>query len=198
MAVRPLQQPHPPLWCGTLSRETASWAGRHGVNMIALGPSEGIRELNDIHRSQQGEQSTASTPPFLGMLRKLVIADTDAQAYALAEPAYRRWYHSLVALWRRSGVTPPYAIDETIESAIAAGLCLVGSGATVRDQLADDLRVAGSNYVAVQPLFGCMRVEDGIASLAALDAEVIPKLGLTVPNGTATPFVVDGGPILPD
>jgi len=176
MAVRPLQQPHPPLWCGTVSRETASWAERHNVNMIALGPSEGIRALNAIHRSHQQVQSTASTPLFLGMLRTLVIADTDARAYALAETADRRWYHSLVALWRQSGLNPPYAIDDTIESAIATGMCAVGTAATVRDQLADDLRVAGSNYVAVQPLLGCMRVEDGIATLAALEAEVIPKL----------------------
>ncbi len=174
--LRPFQTPHPPLWCGTLNPETASWAAGNGVHMLCLGPNKGVRALSDLYLSKQQERHDDSPDPFRGMLRMIVISDTDAQARALAGPAYRHWYHTLTALWRRQAVTPPYRIDGDIDSAIAADMMLVGSARTVADMLRHHIEETGVNYVSVHALFGSLSVDAALNTITELSAEVMPRL----------------------
>lgn len=176
LELAPYQRPHPPLWCGTLNPKTASWAASNDVHMLCLGPNKGIRTLNDLYLSYRQARDDGSPEPFRGMLRMIVIADTDAKAHALAAPAYRRWYNTLTALWRRQGITPPYRLDEDINSAIAADMMLVGSARTVMDMLRHCIDETGVNYVSVHALFGTLPVDAALNTIAELSEEVIPRL----------------------
>ncbi|MFD1951528.1 LLM class flavin-dependent oxidoreductase [Sphingomonas arantia] len=173
--LRPFQLPHPPLWCGTSNPATVSWAAKTNVHMLCLGPNNGVRALNDLYLSHRHAQSETGPEPFRGMLRMIVIAETDARARALAAPAYRYWYETLTALWRHKGITPPYRINAEIDSAIAADMVLVGSAATVRDQLCRHLEETGVNYVSVHALFGNLPVDAALDTISALEADVMPR-----------------------
>ena len=39
MALRPLQQPHPPFWYGSSNTIGAAWSGEHGMHFVANGPT---------------------------------------------------------------------------------------------------------------------------------------------------------------
>lgn len=176
VALRPYQLPHPPLWCGTLNPQTAAWAAINDVHMLCLGPNKGVRTLSDLYLSHRLDRDDGYPEPFRGMLRMIVIAETDARAHALAAPAYRHWYRTLTALWHRQGITPPYAIDEDIGSAIAEDMMLVGSARTVADMLRHHIAETGVNYVSVHPLFGSLPVYAALDTMAELSAEIIPQL----------------------
>src|SRR5579885_3833895 len=40
MALRPLQQPHPPFWYGSSNTIGATWAGEHGMHFVANGGTD--------------------------------------------------------------------------------------------------------------------------------------------------------------
>ena len=81
------------------------------------------------------------------MSRHLVVAPTDAEAIELAAPAYRMWHASLHHLWNLHGMTIPLNFTEDFVEARAAGLCLVGSVASVRDAMLEQMDAAGVNYL---------------------------------------------------
>ena len=39
IALRPLQQPHPPFWYGSSGAEGSTWAGEEGLHFVTLGPN---------------------------------------------------------------------------------------------------------------------------------------------------------------
>jgi alkanesulfonate monooxygenase SsuD/methylene tetrahydromethanopterin reductase-like flavin-dependent oxidoreductase (luciferase family) len=176
--LQPFQAPHPPLWCGTLNPQTVTWAASNRVHMLCLGPNKGIRALNDLYLSNQQDRHDDFPEPFRGMLRMIVIADTDARAHALAAPAYRQWYQTLTALWRRQGITPPFKISEDIDTAIAGDMMLIGSARTVSDMLRHHIDETGVNYVSVHALFGSLPIDAALNTITELSAEVIPRLQL--------------------
>lgn len=146
--------------------------------MLCLGPNKGIRALNDLYLSNQPDRHDGLPEPFRGMLRMIVIADTDERAHALAAPAYRKWYQTLTALWRRQGITPPYKIDEDIDTAIDGEMMLVGSARTVSDMLRHHIDETGVNYVSVHALFGNLSVDAALNTINELSSQVIPRLQL--------------------
>src|SRR6266566_646846 len=56
IALRPLQQPHPPFWYGSSNTTGATWAGEHGMHFVSLGPTP-FRQ--DQHRRLQASARKA-------------------------------------------------------------------------------------------------------------------------------------------
>ena len=94
MALRPVQQPHPPFW----------WAGsptsaaERGANFIANGSVDQISRVSKVYLDTW-EASKANDPagfyrperPLYGGTRRIFIADTDAEARERAIEAYRSY-----------------------------------------------------------------------------------------------------------
>jgi alkanesulfonate monooxygenase SsuD/methylene tetrahydromethanopterin reductase-like flavin-dependent oxidoreductase (luciferase family) len=125
---------------------------------------------------QWRKMAHTGTMPLLGMVRFVVIADSDQEARALGAPAYKRWLATLLHLWRRSGVSAPYNLPGTLEGAIAAGLGAVGTSATVQDALRGQIDEAGVNYVMCHLAFGDLPLTASLRTVAALKADIIPAL----------------------
>ena len=51
IALRPLQQPHPPFWYGSSGAEGSTWAGEEGLHFVTLGANQFAK---DQHRHLQG------------------------------------------------------------------------------------------------------------------------------------------------
>ncbi len=95
ITLSPVQRPHPPLWYGTAKPETAAWAAQEQVNLACIGTASTVRGITDAYRSRWAETAApGAAMPLLGMVRHVVIADSDREALDLAGPAYTRWADS--------------------------------------------------------------------------------------------------------
>ncbi len=84
MELEPFQKPHPPIWIGAATAESAARAARNGHNFVSLSTSAETRELTDSYRAAWKEAQGDKPLPKLGLGRFIVVADTDAAARALA------------------------------------------------------------------------------------------------------------------
>lgn len=78
---RPVQQPHPPLWSTTNSKNNAYALGERGYVIATLGSGYGTRPLYDAYR--QGYYKTfrkAPTPDRFAYLGLVAVADNEAEA----------------------------------------------------------------------------------------------------------------------
>src|SRR5437660_6610255 len=99
MELEPVQRPHPPLWQGVTSAESATAAAKRGASVVGHGPIAGLRPIVEAYLAAWDGQ--ASGAGLVGCGRHIHVAETDAEAMTIAAPAYRAWYGSLVRLCRK-------------------------------------------------------------------------------------------------
>jgi alkanesulfonate monooxygenase SsuD/methylene tetrahydromethanopterin reductase-like flavin-dependent oxidoreductase (luciferase family) len=114
-----------------------------------------------------------------------VVADTDAEALALARRAFRAYaehFHATDA--RIDAASPAYGAlprpgGINAEEVMQAGLLLAGSPATVRDKLRRFVDAVGPkhNYLVGAFQWGDLTTEEAAHSLDLFAAEVMPALG---------------------
>ncbi|MGD9601641.1 MAG: LLM class flavin-dependent oxidoreductase [Gammaproteobacteria bacterium] len=173
----PFQRPHPPLWYGAARPDTASWAAGQRMNLMSNGFVEAVRAITDAFREGWARTQPAGAPlPLMGMSRHIVIAPTESAAVKVAESAYHRWFTSLLYLWRQKNMQIPLNFPENFADARKAGLCLVGTAATVREQAAEQIAAAGINYLLCRIAFGDVPFGQSMDTVAALQEEVLPAL----------------------
>src|SRR6516162_6638629 len=93
IALRPLQQPHPPFWYGSSNTTGATWAGERGMHFVSLGPTGFAKTNIDAFRAA------------IGVLRHIFVADTDAEAKRWGKPAMERHLAHINWLRVKHGVT---------------------------------------------------------------------------------------------
>jgi alkanesulfonate monooxygenase SsuD/methylene tetrahydromethanopterin reductase-like flavin-dependent oxidoreductase (luciferase family) len=170
MTVRPVQQPHPPLWYGVGSPESVTWCARNGVNAVTLAHGEAVRRMTDLYRAEWA--GSAAAMPLLGVNRHIVVAESDAAALALARPAYALWRRNIAKLWLERTGHLPVEWDE----AQAKGQGWAGSPATVRAFVQREAE-HGITYFVSGFAFGDLPVEAAIRSAELFVAEVVPAFG---------------------
>lgn len=178
IVIAPLQKPHPPLWYGVLTPDSADWPAQHAMNIATNALAEPTRAVTDRYRQQwQALGRDPATMPLLGMSRHVVIAETDAEALATARRCYARWYESFTYLWKLHGVPPvAAAYPDTVEGSMAIGMSFVGSAATVRGKLAEAIAATGVNYLMLRFAFGDMTLTEALRSVELFASEVRPTL----------------------
>ncbi|VFR32534.1 Alkanal monooxygenase alpha chain [plant metagenome] len=176
--LRPLQQPHPPIWYGVGNADGADWCVANNVNAVVNGPIARVREITDRFRLQWAAAGKVERDlPLIGTSRHVVVAATDAQALAIAARAYARWYASFMYLWVRHGSVPQFApFPESFQEAQRLGLAVAGSAATVRQRLAEQVEQAGVNYLLARFAFGDLTLAESTASVELFATEVMPAL----------------------
>jgi alkanesulfonate monooxygenase SsuD/methylene tetrahydromethanopterin reductase-like flavin-dependent oxidoreductase (luciferase family) len=87
-----------------------------------------------------------------------VVADTDADALAIARRAYPRWRTNFFWLFERHGGAPRVAAlyPKTFDEVAALGTAVAGSPATVRNFIATDIASTAANYWTPWLAFGDM------------------------------------------
>jgi len=182
MVLKPLQEPHPPLWYPTTAGSMRDYIARHGMNLVTgWAPSARIKEAINLYREawekHSGDPLRAGAPrePALASVRQIVIADTDATAEAIARPARDRWYANLqtlsVAFSHRTAFVPA-----EFEVAKRAGSIIAGAPQTAHREIERHIAESGINTLLVQVAFGNMPHAQAMRSLELFAAEVMPKL----------------------
>lgn len=175
--AKPVQRPHPPIWYGAPNADAVGWAAPNSVNVVSLGPAARARAITDRYRKEWADLGRkASEIPMIGITRHIVVADTDAEAKAMARPAYAMWREAIEMLWQRSGVNfvlaPVY--PKTYDELEAIGHGIAGSPATVRDYVGRLREDSGVNYVLGQMMFGDLSFEQASNSMQLFAREVVP------------------------
>jgi alkanesulfonate monooxygenase SsuD/methylene tetrahydromethanopterin reductase-like flavin-dependent oxidoreductase (luciferase family) len=174
MALRPVQRPHPPLWYGAGSPDSIRWCARNAINMVTLALGERVRQGTELYRAEW--QGAAGDLPLMGVSRHVVVADSDAEAKALARPAYSRWRRSMAHLWETRGTAFPLAGQLPLEwdAAEAMGHGCAGSPETVREFVAREIADGGINYFVSAMAFGDLPLAAAMRSAELFSREVIP------------------------
>ena len=174
MELEPVQRPHPPLWQGVTSADSAAAAAKRGANIVGHGPIAGLRPIVDAYLAATGG-AVANGRGLVGCGRHIYVADTDAEAMKIAVPAYKAWYDSLVHLWRKFR-SIPYHFAESLEIALAKDSAIVGSPATVRAEIERHIAESRCNYFVTRFAYGTLTHEQAARSVALFATEVMPKL----------------------
>jgi alkanesulfonate monooxygenase SsuD/methylene tetrahydromethanopterin reductase-like flavin-dependent oxidoreductase (luciferase family) len=172
MELEPVQRPHPPLWQGVTSAQSAVAAAKRGANIVGHGPVGSLRPIAEAYLDATGG-TIANGTGMVGCGRHVYVADTDADAMKAAAPAYRAWYDSLVHLWRTFG-SSPIRFAENLDIAIARDSAIVGSPATVRAEIERHLAESRCNYFVTRFAYGTLSHEQSARSLALFASEVMP------------------------
>jgi alkanesulfonate monooxygenase SsuD/methylene tetrahydromethanopterin reductase-like flavin-dependent oxidoreductase (luciferase family) len=177
MILRPVQQPHPPLWYGVTIPDNADWPAENDVNIISLGLRATVVAVMDRYRAARARagKSPASSP-LAGVGRHVVVADTDEEALAIARRAYPRWRTSFRWLFNRHGAEPRVIgiYPPTYDELMVLGNGIAGSPATVRDFIAAEISATGVNYFVSWLAFGEMSLEESLRSTELFSKEVMP------------------------
>lgn len=178
MEMQPVQRPHPPLWYGANSLESADRLAAQGCNAVVGMKAEGVGQFAARYRAAWASlgRDTAAMP-MIGLSRHIVVGDTDREAQSAAKRAYALWYDALIHLWRAHGVgLPRQMIPAEFEGALDGGYIVAGSAATVRERLARDNQIAGINYCICRLAFGDLSFEESARSVELFAGEVMPAL----------------------
>jgi alkanesulfonate monooxygenase SsuD/methylene tetrahydromethanopterin reductase-like flavin-dependent oxidoreductase (luciferase family) len=174
--LEPVQKPHPPIWYGAHSIDSAERAARRGLNIVSLDNAPITRAFVDPYRAVWKETQAGRPKPMVGLGRFIVIAPSDAEALAIARRAYPIWHASFTHLFRKHGNIPKHPRPAEFDRLCEIGQGVAGSPATVLDFLRRDMAAADCDYVVGQFAFGDLSLAESLRSVELFAAHVMPAL----------------------
>ena len=177
MELEPLQKPHPPVWYGVHSEESAERAARRGLNIVSLDSAQKTRGFTARYRGIWREmRGAAAALPKIGIGRFIVVGETDDSALKAARRAYLRWYRSFNHLFRLRGGAPIHQRPPVFDELPEAGQGIAGSPETVAAYLRKQIVESGANYLVGQFAFGDLSLEESLRSVDLFTQHVMPAL----------------------
>jgi alkanesulfonate monooxygenase SsuD/methylene tetrahydromethanopterin reductase-like flavin-dependent oxidoreductase (luciferase family) len=185
MALKPLQQPYPPIWYASSAEFGSRWAGERGLHFATLGAIETAKRNIDAYKDAYAKCGKPAHPKpefpggiAMGVNRQLVVADTVEAARRIAEPAHEQHHEKITWLLKRNVTSINYAhhIVGGFDDALKAGTVIAGTPDTVRAEIERQVSLIGVNYMSFAMFFGNMKVEDAMRSQRLFASEVMPKL----------------------
>jgi alkanesulfonate monooxygenase SsuD/methylene tetrahydromethanopterin reductase-like flavin-dependent oxidoreductase (luciferase family) len=176
--LHPVQRPHPPLWYGIGNPESVPWCAANSVSTVANGSAAMVRDIVSAYRAEwERIGHRPADLPFVGTTRHMVVADTDAEALALARRGYQRWAASFFTLFKKHNAKPRFSIySENFDQVHADGLIIAGTPATVRAAVSRLENETGINYLACRFAFGDIPYEAALRSAELFASECVTRL----------------------
>jgi alkanesulfonate monooxygenase SsuD/methylene tetrahydromethanopterin reductase-like flavin-dependent oxidoreductase (luciferase family) len=188
IALRPLQQPHPPFWYGSSGAEGSAWAGEHGLHFVTLGPNDFAKANIDTFKDAFAKRGRAAQPKpefsggvAIGVQRHIFVDETDEKAERWAKPAMELHLNHLNWLRNKHGVTATAVRMRNVrgnsyEECVAEGTVIAGSPSKVRAEIERQMAQIGANYLLTYMFLGAMSLAEATRSLALFKAEVMPAI----------------------
>ena len=179
VSVGPVQIPHPPIWYPTFSESGTEYAAKNGFHFLTLGPPELVTQLSSLYKNTYRDSfpssNKVSSPPKVGVMRQVFVAESDDEAMRCAEPAYRDWYRSITELWHKNKDS---SFDDFFDwdVCIANESVLVGSVNTVKNKIKNLVDRSDINYFAGSFAWGSLPFEKSRQSLALFSEKIIPSI----------------------
>ena len=175
--THPYQKPSPPLWFPSSVESGVPFIAAHGYNTVFSGPEERVRAMLDQYREiwlerrdDEGRHNAHVAAPHLGRSHHVLVADTDAEAEAIAAPAHQVWADHIQHLWRKNGQVAGISTQRGRgDQAVIAG-----SPKTVARQLLESVKATGINYAMLVFSYGDMAPEHAERSMELFISDVMP------------------------
>jgi alkanesulfonate monooxygenase SsuD/methylene tetrahydromethanopterin reductase-like flavin-dependent oxidoreductase (luciferase family) len=188
IALRPLQEPHPPFWYGSSNEIGSTWAGQEGLHFVTLGPMATAKTNIDAYKTALKKRGGPAQPKAefsggaaIGMQRHIFVADTDTEAIRFGKPAMDA--HLANLNWLRTkqgqtGLTSRLNVPRgaNFEACVADRTVIAGSPQTVRAEIERQVEELGVNYLLTYLFLGTMSLPDALRSLNLFTTEVMPHL----------------------
>ena len=188
IALRPLQQPHPPFWYASSNEIGSTWAGEQGLHYVTLGPTSFAGNNIEAFKKAFAKRGSPAQPKaefsggvVVGVMRHVFVADTDAEAHRFAKAPMEA--HLANLNWLRvkhggTGLTSRLNVPRgaTYEDGLADGSIIAGSPQTVRAEIERQVKELGVNYLLTYLFLGTMSLADALRSLNLFATEVMPHL----------------------
>jgi alkanesulfonate monooxygenase SsuD/methylene tetrahydromethanopterin reductase-like flavin-dependent oxidoreductase (luciferase family) len=177
MALEPFQKPHPPLWYGVHSVESAAQTARRGINIVSFELLANARAVAESYRRAWRETHGDTPLAKIGLLRFVYVADDDDTALCVARRAYLRWWDNFHYLFKLHGSGPrtgPRA--PTFDGVMTEGRGVAGSPSTVVKFLREQMTASRANYFVGQFAFGDLTLPEMLGSLDLFTRHVMPEL----------------------
>jgi len=175
--LRPAQRPHPPIWYGVHSPESAERAAQLDFHIVCNQAAENSAKLIQIFREARRRMGKDPDARLIGLHRAVVVAPTDAEAAELAEQAYANFIDSFRFVATRHGVENKISGREnSFAELMGVGRGVAGSPETVAAYLSDQMRQTGANYCLMYLAFGNLSAEQIGRSVELFVSEVMPLM----------------------
>jgi alkanesulfonate monooxygenase SsuD/methylene tetrahydromethanopterin reductase-like flavin-dependent oxidoreductase (luciferase family) len=174
---KPLQKPHPPLFLPFASSESSiRWAAKEGVTAILPAMLPVYEEkLYDVYAEVSGRPRGNGT----GLLRDVIIADTDEEAMALwrnsGQFTGRAWFEPFG--FRRGLQDPKTGAYLSAEDAVREGYVLAGTVDTVLRGMEANMRRQTVDWVFCYTYNGLVPHEVLMRSIEAFYTRDMPRFG---------------------
>lgn len=181
IAPRPLQQPHPEIMQPfSFSEPTIRWCAREGIRPVLAPVNDQLEGFlfQVYHEEARAHGRDLQPGEGIGVLRDVIVCDTDAQAWDLWHEAAafvgREWFapFGFSAAVPRPGEDPRAVTPQVMHE---RGLMWVGSPDTVRRQIRQTLERIPLKYVMAWQYNGLIPVDTARRSLE-LYADVVAHL----------------------
>ena len=178
---KPLQKPHPPLFQPFASSErTIRWCAREGITAI-LPPMypELQNRLYEVYQDEAAAAGRTLAPgEGLGVLRDVIITDTDEEAIEL-------WRHSAAfagGAWFApfgfaEALRPPGGELLTLEEQLEQGLLFAGTLDSVKRQVQNMLDVTPVSWIFMWQYNGLLSRSQILRSMEDFADKVLPEFG---------------------
>jgi len=177
MELEPLQKPHPPIWYGVHSPESAERAARSGLHIMSLDGAHETRSFTDRYREVwQETHGRSQRMPKMGIGRFIVVAESDNEALSIARRAYLKWHRSFNHLYNARGGRPRHPRPPDFDSVMETGLGYAGTAKSVSAFLQSQLAESGSTYLVGQFAFGDLSPSETLLSIELFTRHVMPEL----------------------
>ena len=184
--VQPYQRPYPPLWYPTSNPETVSWVAENGYHILFSFNTPTLEEVRrrigifkeaaPRARDNPARVNPHVATPWCGVVRKVYVAETDAEARRVAQDALAAFRENFTYLWTPNSVS--YYSDNLrdLDDCIERGVVFVGSPGTVCERLLAFMDGTGSNYFGGVFAWGSLTDEQVLSSIDLFTREVLPAL----------------------
>jgi alkanesulfonate monooxygenase SsuD/methylene tetrahydromethanopterin reductase-like flavin-dependent oxidoreductase (luciferase family) len=175
MVLKPLQKPHPPLWYGVVAPDTTQWAALEDAHMVTLVPTEPARAVIARYEAEWTALGKArGALPMRGVMRLVVLAETEAKAMKTAERAYRHWLGHMRYLWDKHDMDFPLPLPPEIGPMHDSGAAFVGTAEGFTRFVREQVVGIGSDYLACDVAFGDLSYVEALRT-TELVGSVIPE-----------------------
>lgn len=169
---KPIQKPHPPVFIGTYSDETAAWAAREGYALIC----HGITNMANQRRMMRAFKEAGGDVGRVPFGRFVYVSETDASARDELWPTVLKLTGRLkgFGLFNRRGIITEQDLDPEV---FYREMVIAGSPESCARQILELNAELGITYLnALSAFFGFLPLELLDRSLTLLGREVRPRV----------------------
>lgn len=200
---RPIQQPTPPIWIAARSAESIEWCVERHLPCAQVYQTNGqIEDTFGYYRTKAKESGWEAKSDQFILCRHICIADSDAKAREIAEPAMQ-YFFSVYNRGFNEAINKS-AVDQSLTAALTSersfnyfregnreridfskldydgllktGYLIAGSPDSVAKQVLEQTKQVGANQFMGMFHIGNMKHEQVVHSLDLFKKEIMPRL----------------------